>query len=467
MSEQRITDFNDLAATHGPQAVKQAIARQLGQPVAQRQPNQGEKTPPKPAAPLWVEQLIRSDKGVIINNAFNIRLILDNDPAWQGVLAYCDFSYRLLKRRAPDVPEFTAGEWEDADTARLEIWLTHRYGFKPGQKDIASALVASAQGRRFHPVREYLEGLKWDGQSRLDKWMFQLYGAESIGNDKESGREYIRLVSRYFLISAVARVMPAKNGKPNKVDTMLILQGDQGIKKSTSIAKLFGDWFSDSPVPIGDKDAYQNIQGVWGQEMAELDSFNKAESTAAKQFITQQIDRYRPSYGHNAQTFPRQTLFVGTTNQDVFLKDYTGNRRYWPVLVKRVDIEGLQVFRDQLWAEAMHAYQNGERWWADGPAEEQLFINEQDSRMQGDPWETKLQDYLHVATKDYFTAAELLEECIGKPLGTQNKADENRLGPIMQSLGWKHGRKRIPVPNSAEKAQRRVYVRPVTDKDKF
>jgi putative DNA primase/helicase len=467
MSEQRITDFNDLAAAYGHDAVKSSIAKQLEQPDAQRQPSQGDKSRDKPAASIWQHQLIRTDKGAIVNNAFNIRLILDNDPAWQGVLAYCDFSYRLLKRRAPDIPEFSEGEWEDADTARLDIWLTHRYGFKPGQREMSSALMAAAQGRRFHPVREYLQGLKWDGQSRLDKWLFQLYGAQSIGNDGDKGREYIRLVGRFFLILAVARVMTGRDGKTNKVDTMLILQGDQGIKKSTSISTLFGDWFSDSPVPIGDKDAYQVIQGVWGQEMAELDSFNKAESTAAKMFISQQVDRYRPSYGHNAQSFPRQTLFIGTTNQDVFLKDYTGNRRYWPVLVKRVDIEGLLAFRDQLWAEAFHAYQQGERWWVEGPGELELFINEQESRMQEDPWESKLQDFLSERTDKYFTSAELLEDCLGKPLGTQQKADQNRLGPIMQSLGWRHSRKRVPNKKTAKSVNRRVYLRPETDEDKF
>lgn len=466
MSEQHITDFNDLATARGPQAVKQSIAQQLGQPDALRQPSQGGKSREKPAASIWQHQLIRNDKSVILNNAFNIRLILDNDPAWQGVLAYCDFSYRLLKRRAPDIAEFTEGEWDDADMARLDIWLTHRYGFKPGQREISNALVAAAQGCRFHPVREYLQSLEWDGQERIDRWLFQLYGAQSIANADEKGREYIRLVGRYFLISAVARAMPAKDGKTNKVDTMMILQGDQGIKKSTSIAVLFGEWFSDSPIPIGDKDAYQSIQGVWGQEMAELDSFNKAESTAAKLFVSQKVDRYRPSYGHNAQSFPRQTLFIGTTNQEVFLKDYTGNRRYWPVLVKRVDIEGLRAFRDQLWAEAFHAYQKGERWWADGP-EEDLFINEQDSRMQEDPWESKLQDFLSERPDKYFTSAELLEDCLGKPLGAQQKADQNRLGPIMQSLGWRHSRKRVPDKKTAKSVNRRVYLRPETDEDKF
>lgn len=467
MSNNQITDFNDLAVSQGGEAVKRAIAQQLDPSSGERQPSQAASTPDKPAADLWKHQILRSDKGVILNNAFNIRLILDNDPAWQDVLAYCDFSYRLLKRRAPDIPEFRVGEWEDADTARLDIWLTHRYGFKPGQKEMSSALVASAQGKRFHPIRDYLTSLKWDGQNRLDKWLHQLYGAKSIGNKDDDAKEYIRLVGRYFLISSVARVLPGRNGRPNKVDTMLILQGDQGIKKSTSIAALFGDWFSDSPVPIGDKDAYQNIQGVWGQEMAELDSFNKAESTAAKQFISQQVDRYRPSYGHNSQSFERQCVFIGTTNQDVYLKDYTGNRRYWPVLCRRVDIEGLLTFRDQLWAEAVHAYQSGERWWAEGVEETQMFINEQDSRMQEDPWESKLQDFLDKSTDEYFTSAEILEDCLHKPLGTQQKADQNRLGPIMQSLGWRHSRKWVDDKNTAKKKQCRVYVRPSTDEAPF
>jgi putative DNA primase/helicase len=463
MSEQRITDFNDLAAAHGHDAVKSSIAKQLEQPDAQRQPSQGDKPREKPAASIWKKQLRRNDKGGLIPCAYNVRLILDNDRAWQGVLAYCDFSYRILKRQLPKIPEFELGEWDDADTARTKIWLTKCYGFNPSKSDVLDALLAVSQSNRFHPVREYLESIRWDGQPRIDRWLTQCLGAKA-----QAGADYLQKVSRFFLISAVARVMPPLvPGRDNKVDTVLILEGQQGIKKSTAVKTLFGEWFSDAPIPIGDKDAYQNITGVWGVEMAELDAFNKAENTAAKLFFSQQRDRYRPSYGTFARDFPRQCVFVGTTNQDEYLKDYTGNRRYWPVMVTRVDIEGLSVFRDQLWAEAMHAYKNGERWWADGPEELAMFENEQSSRMQADPWESMLQDYLDRSTEEYFSAAHLLIDCIGLDGGHMTRAHQNRLSPIMKSLGWKSQVKWVPDPVSAVKKQRRVYVRPESDEAPF
>lgn len=460
MRSDRITDFNDLAVAHGEQALQQSIAQQLNDPMPERQHSGGLNTPDKPAAELWKKQLQKvlktTDRGAIQGHAYNVRQILEHDPAWSGVLAYCDFSYRILKRQLPKVAEFETGEWDDADTARLKIWLTEKYSFNPSKSEVLDALLACSQARRFHPVREYLQGLKWDGQHRIDRWLAQCLGAEAI-----AGPEYLAKVSRYFMISAVARVMPPLvPGRDNKVDTVLILEGKQGLKKSTAVKTLFGEWFSDAPIPIGDKDAYQNITGVWGVEMAELDSFNKAENTAAKLFFSQQVDRYRPSYGTMARNYPRQCVFVGTTNQDEYLKDYTGNRRYWPVLVKNVNIRALSDFRDQFWAEALHAYQNGERWWAEGPDELALFETEQGSRMQADPWETMLQDYLAKTTEDFITSAQLLLDCLKVDGGHMSRAHQNRLSPIMKALGWHPSVKRVTVEGTSQKVQRRGYDRP-------
>ena len=244
------------------------------------------------------------------------------------------------------------------------------------------------------------------------------------------------------------------------MDNVIILEGAQGIRKSPSINVLFGDWFSDAPIPLGDKDSYQNIQGVWGHELAELDSFNKAETTTAKNFFSQQKDRYRPSYGRRAQDFPRQTVFIGTTNQTEYLKDYTGNRRYWPVKCHAVDLEQLKENRDQLWAEALHRFRDGEIWWISNDEEQLLFEEEQDLRMQVDPWQHLVEAYLRSITKDYITSAEILIDAIGKDSGHINRADQNRVGPNMRVLGWRNTKKRILIDvNSTEKIPRHVYVR--------
>lgn len=436
------SDFNDMAQSLGQAAVRDVIKEQLRVVEADMAREQA-----SPA--MWRTRFMRNDRNKLLPNLFNIQLILEHDSAWAGKLKYCEFSYRILKSDTLTIAGFEAGEWTDGDTARLRSWLAENYEITVPRSEAIDALVIAAEAHGFHPVREYLEGLAWDGTPRIDWWLRGLLGAEAQGGDP-----YLSKVGRLFLISAVARIML----RESKVDTVLILEGKQGHGKSTAVKTLFGEWFSDAPIPIGDKDAYQNIAGVWGVEMAELDSFNKAENTAAKLFFSQQRDRYRPSYGTMAKDFPRQCVFVGTTNQDEYLKDYTGNRRYWPVLCKKVDIPKLARYRDQLWAEAVVAFKNGERWWVDGPDELMLFETEQDQRMQADPWENMLADYLDKMQSEYFSADQLLIDCIGLDGGHMQRAHQNRLSPLMKSLGWHSERRRVSVEGVLK--QRRVYVRP-------
>jgi len=432
------SDFNDMAKGKSQGEVRKSITDQL------KVVDVREQAPPTE----WRTKLQKNDRSAILPNAFNIKLILENDAAWKGVLQHCNFSYRILKARAPDIPEFEAGEWSDADTARLNIWLIEHYRITPTRQSVSDALLAASHANGFHPVRKYLDGLTWDKIPRLDYWLTMYLGAGAADED------YLALAGRYFLIESVARIY-----QPGcKADTVLILEGKQGAGKSSAVHVLFGDWFSDAPVPIGDKDAYQNITGVWGQEMAELDSFNKAENTAAKMFFSQRRDRYRRSYGTHAEDFPRQCVFIGTTNQDEYLKDYTGNRRYWPVLCFKIKTAELAAVRDQLWAEAVARFRDGERWWAHGDVELAYFDLEQDKRMQADPWENMLADYLDTMTAEHFSADELLKDCIGLDGGHMQRAHQNRLSPIMKSLGWHSQRKRISVVGKIK--QRRVYVRP-------
>ena len=280
---------------------------------------------------------------------------------------------------------------------------------------------------------------------RIHKWLADVYESPTHGG-------YLELVGKYFLVGAVARVM-----RPGcKMDNVMILEGRQGLRKSTSVATLFGEWFSDAPIPIGEKDAYQNIQGVWCSELAELDSFNKAESNSAKMFFSQVRDRYRPSYGHCAQDFKRQTVFVGTTNQSEYLKDYSGNRRYWPVKCGTANIELLSEQRDQYWAEAVHRFNAGEQWWPDDDAVA-IFDEVQDERMQLDPWQYPIEDWLNRQSSDYVTADDVIMSAIQKDTAQVTRADQNRISPIMKSLGWVNTRKRLVI--GKETVQRHVYVR--------
>jgi len=447
------TDFNDLHVTQSLDAVLSAF-KSSAPPALPRnfQPpsaSGAENAPAKPSAGDdrgWTMRIKRNKEGVILPISANIAHILQNDSRWVDTLAYCDFSYRIIKREAR-IDDMDTGEWEDADSARLAVWLSDQWGFEPSRAKITDGVIVSAQKRRFHPVREYLESLTWDGTERIDHWLEDVY-------ESSQSADYLRAVGSKFLIGAVARVM-----RPGcKLDTVMILEGRQGLRKSTSIAQLFGDWFSDAPIPIGDKDAYQNIQGVWCSELAELDSFNKAESTSAKQFFSQVRDRYRPSYGQHAHDYPRQTIFVGTTNQSEYLKDYTGNRRYWPVKCNTAHLSIIQSNRDQLWAEALHRFRANESWWPDD-ATRSIFEAEQDDRMQIDPWEYRIEDYLttQAAHKPYVTAADILIDAIEKDAAQITRADQNRVSPIMRKLGYINVRKRVQVGDKS--IPRHVYVR--------
>lgn len=457
------TDFNDLHVAAGLDAVRAVFARapqafpagfdEPGDSITSNEPPAGSDPPIDDDWQFWLQ---RNKNDKIMPLSSNVERILINDDRWRDSLAYCDFSYRIIKQHAA-LPDMVAGEWEDADTARVAIWLSNTYGFEPARNKITDSVIVAAQRRRFHPVRDYLQGLEWDGTSRLDHWLVDIYDAIAGEGDQDPEAvtpaiNYLSVVGSKILIGAVARVM-----KPGcKMDNVMILEGRQGLRKSTSIAVLFGDWFSDAPIPLGEKDAYQNIQGVWCCELAELDSFNKAETLSAKLFFSQLRDRYRPSYGQHSQDFPRQTVFIGTTNQGEYLKDYTGNRRYWPVRCQQVELEALTQMRDQLWAEALARYLDGEAWWPDD-ATRSVFEAEQDQRMQVDPWQYPIEDYLRSTTAEYMTAADVISNAIEKDKAQVTRADQTRLSPIMKALGWKNTRKRVLV--GGQKVQRHVYIR--------
>lgn len=432
-------DWNDLHAAEGLGEVKRRLSASPSAPASAAEPS---GKPEKPGA--WKAQLRRNEKGKLIASLANVRTILANDERWDGVLGYCEFSYRLMLRRAPPFPHGQPGEWTDGDTARLRIWLSDHYKVAPSVGDALDGALVVAQANGYHPVRDYLGKLRWDGVDRLSMWIEDYLGA--TGNT-----EYLRTVSSRFLVGAVARIFDPGC----KMDTALIFEGDQGRGKSTAALAMFDPWFCDAPIRLNDKDAYQTIQGVWCVELAELDSLNRAETTEAKSFFSQRKDRYRPSYGRCAQDFPRQCVFIGTTNQGEYLKDYTGNRRYWPVKCEDINIAALRAARDQLWAEAVVRYKAGDVWWA--LAEEAaMFEVEQDSRLLGDPWEHAIRKFLEETPKDFVTSDDVLVDGVAKPRHMITRADQNRIAPIMRALDWLPGK---PWINELRK-QVRGYLAP-------
>ncbi|WP_339678290.1 virulence-associated E family protein [uncultured Zhongshania sp.] len=456
------TDFNDLGNAGGLQAVAEALnappITAYEEDADQENATQTPDARSEPRGMGWEANLREVKPGTIDPCVYNTHLILTNDEEWAGVLGYCDFSYRIIKRSMPPWKNGTLGEWTDADTARLRLWFSTKYRYTPRSADADEQIMVVAQNNNFHPVRDYLNSLTWDKKPRLRSWLKTYLGVESAAEDnKERDRyeQYQSLVGVMWMIAAVARVMRP----PVKADCVMIIEGLQGLGKSTALSILGGEWFSDTHFALGEKDGYQQMQGLWICELAELDSFNKAESTRAKQFFGSSEDRYRPAYGRRTQAFARQCVFAGTTNQDAYLKDPTGNRRYWPVFCTRLDAEGLARDRDQLWAEAYQLFKLGEPWWVPEHFKH-LFEEQQESRFCADAWEEFILEYVRDPTKyqEGYTTGDLLVGALNFEASKIRQPEQTRVGQIMTRLGWKRVRMSVGTGSSAHRP--RWYVRP-------
>lgn len=385
----------------------------------------------------WRGQLIEKPRGGIEDCYQNVYLVLKHHPQWAGVIAYDSFAQEIVKLK-PTPFGTPAGKWEANDDRHLGLWLAQRERIViKGDGPIAAGVSMVAHEARFHPVREYLSGLKWDGVPRLDRWLADYLSAKPL----VAGEEYLQIAGSRFLIGAVARMF-----EPGcKMDTMLVFEGKQGKGKSTAIKILGGSWFSDSTLDLSNKDCYMALNGVWFQEIGEMDAFSRAESTRVKAFITSPEDKYREPYERREIRRPRQVVFTGTTNQDEYLKDMTGNRRFWPVRIDgEIDLTALRENRDQLFAEAVARYKAGEPWHLSKVEEHQFFIPEQDQRAVDDPWVEKVADWIErgEAKMFEFTAAVLLEKAIGVDLSREGatKASTMHLAQVMKVLGYEKKR---------------------------
>lgn len=315
----------------------------------------------------WVEQLDVNTKGEYNNSAPNINLILQNDQVLRKAFSLNLFDYRRYINK--DCPwrklEGTEPEpMRDIDYSGIRNYIECVYGIASSLK-IDDSVAIEVERNCFHPIRKYIKSLSWDGTKRIDTLLIDYFGAEdSI---------YTRAVIRKALCAAVARVF-----KPGiKYDMVLILVGPQGTYKSTFIRKLGVNWFSDTFSTMQGKEAYEQLQGAWIIEMAELSALKKSESEAIKQFISKCDDAFRPAYGRTVEVFKRQCIFFGTTNDTDFLKDPTGNRRFNPVDIhpeyatKSVPDDLTEYEINQIWAEAYIMWQNGEK----------LYFNEDESKL--------------------------------------------------------------------------------------
>jgi len=337
----------------------------------------------------WTKKLKVSPKtGQVLATRANIRAILVNDPRTKGTLAWDDFSKRIAIVKRPAWRSEIGKDvyWNDGDDAELRYMMETYYGIESKQK-IEDETLNVANRNAFHRVREYLQGIKWDGEKRMDTLFIDYLGAADTA--------YTRMAARKMLIAAVARVM-----QPGiKFDNMVVLQGRQGIGKSYLLKKLGRQWFSDSLTTVSGKEAYEQLRGCWIIEMAELAALKKSELEATKQFISKQVDTYRVAYGKRLSEFPRQCVFVGTTNEPTFLKDRTGNRRFWPVRVaineptKSLFSDDCDTDIDQIWGEALDAWNSGEGVWIGKEMEKQAQAV-QEEHTEDNPLVGVIQEYL-------------------------------------------------------------------------
>jgi predicted P-loop ATPase len=383
--------------------------------------------PAEPSGTTWQDFLQRDDRGQGVPNLANAMTALRQAPDLAGLVAYDDMLRHTMLQRA--VPGSRSGKFaqprplEDADVAAVQEWLQRHELRRLGKEVAAQAVDLVAREHRFHPVRDYLTGLRWDGVKRIDKWLSYHLGAEAT--------PYTTKIGRWFLIAAVARIM-----RPGcKADYMLVLEGEQGARKSTACAILGGEWFSDSlPDVTAGKDVAVHLNGKWLIEVAEMSALGKAEAAALKAFITRDTERYRPPYGREEVIAPRQCLFIGTTNKAMYLRDETGGRRFWPVKVGTIDTDALRHDRDQLFAEAVQAFNAGERWWPDADFEAEHIRPEQEARFEADPWEDAVKAFL--APRHKATVPEIARECIGIELTKQDVKETRRITAILERAKW-------------------------------
>ena len=408
----------------------------------------------------WKKKLEYEDKSLQLKNTLrNLTLILENDPKLKDIVFNQHLDGMEIKG---DVPwKHPSKFWRDADDAQLISYVDENYGtFSQRYFDIAVAKVTD--DRSYHPIREFLQALpEWDKVKRVDTLLIDYLGA--------ADNKYVRAVTRKTLCAAACRVL-----NPGcKFYTMLVLNGSQGIGKSTLIAKLGGEWFSDSLSlnDTKDKTAAEKLQGYWILEIGELAGLRKAEVETLRSFLSRQNDIYRASFGKRTTPHPRQCVFFGTTNAESgYLRDTTGNRRFWPVKTpgggskRSWDVTQEDVL--QIWAEVMHYVKVGEKLYLD-PEVEALAKAEQREAMESDEREGLVREYLEALLPDNWDDMDTFErrnfldgtgkadigkkgtirrtqvcnmeiwcECFGKERSNLKRADSNELSGILVKLGW-------------------------------
>jgi predicted P-loop ATPase len=378
----------------------------------------------KPEGDEWLQRCIVGETGkplAVLGSALAVLRAIMPDSFASDEMQSLPLLMQALEN---DEPDFTPRPVTDVDVGIVQDRLQH-LGLKRLGKDVVhQAVDIRAHERSFHPVRDFLNGLAWDGTARVPSLFPAYFGSENT--------DYTRAISTMFLVSMVARIM-----EPGcKADHLPVIEGPQGALKSTACAVLGGDWFSDNlpDVSVG-KDVSIHLRGKWLIEVSEMHAMSRVEAAQLKAFITRTTERYRPSYGRKEVIEPRQCVFVGTTNRAAYLRDETGGRRFWPIKAGTIDIDALARDRDQLFAEAVARYQDGAQWWPDKDFERTHIMPQQAERYEADVWEETISTYLE--TKIKITVGGVAREALGIETPRIGTAEQRRIAAALELLGWK------------------------------
>jgi predicted P-loop ATPase len=375
--------------------------------------------------------------------------------------SYDEFHDRMLV--GGEVMGACAGELSDAAGALLRQVVVDRCDFDPGKGNVNDAVAQLCLEKRFHPIRDYLNGLKWDGTRRLDGWLVSYLGVHD--NDMSENPDALTLVQAFGRLALVAAVRRIR--QPGvKFDHILVLEGREGTMKSASVEVMAGtENFSDQKILTAhDKEQQELVRGVWLFEIADLVGMKRAEVESIKAFASRTHDRARPAYGRRLVNAPRQCVFIATTNERKYLKSQTGNRRFWPVRTNTILIDELRRDRDQLWAEAAHVEATGIALLL--PTElRELAVIEQEQRREFDYWEDLLADMpgIHdaAANEDFVATDDIFTEILRLTRDRTSNTHYKNLATIMERLGWTPGRRRIgSVNGNPRRGYFRMHIEP-------
>ena len=371
---------------------------------------------------------ISVSEGSVVNNTSNALAVLQTNKNFNNAIWFDEFHQKIFTSYDPYESNFgnIVREWDEEDNIRLSVFMQRELNMtKMSDEMVSKAIRIYAKKNIKNEPKDWMNELKWDQEPRIESFFINCAGAED--------NEYTRAVSKNFWISIIARVFTPGC----KVDTMPILEGGQGMFKSTLLQVIGGNLHCEASHDIKHKDFFQGLHGKLIIEFADLSSFSKTEVNLIKDILVRRSDHIRLPYAKLYKDFPRQSVFSGTTNNTTYLKDPTGARRFWPIKTGKINLELAKNTRKQLFAEAVFLFKDGQKWW-DMPSRAE---EEQEERREIDPWESLIYEYIYQRFET--TTSDIMKNCLNFSNSNITRSEEIRVGNILRLFKWDRKQKRI------------------------